>query len=99
MTLTTKYTTPNYNTTVAGTHKIISRVRSCTNGKQYYVQLVRVRSFLPDVFYAQKGPISCGSTYTTKSWSASETNNDTGEFHYDITKTGSGTTNGTYYWP
>jgi hypothetical protein len=98
VTFTDKYTTPNYETPVTGTHSITSRVRNCSGGTEYYVQLVRVRT-LWDVFYAKKGPLSCGTTYRTRSWTASEINNDTGTFHYDITKSGSGTTDGYYTWP
>ena len=54
-------------------------MRNCSGGTEYYVQLVRVRT-LWDVFYAKKGPLSCGTTYRTRSWTASEINNDTGTF-------------------
>lgn len=92
-----KYTTPNYSTSNTGTHSITALVSSCGRYTSYTDRLVRVRPWLPDIFYSPK-TAACGS-YVTRSWSAAAISYDTGTFHYDIEKTSGGTAQGHFSWP
>lgn len=71
------YSTPN-----AGNHTIKSRMANGRSGVSdiYYVEVVRNRTALPDVFYGAK-TYHADSGYETKTW----TNiSNSGTFHFDL---------------